>query len=66
MADMGTVGDTAVTGVTDAVRDLPAKEQSSRWQWPQHPMPHMGTHALPKKANSTGTGAEVSSIESRF
>ena len=65
MADMGTVGDTAVTGVTDAVRDLPAKEQSSRWQWPQHPMPHTATHALHQKANGIGTGADVSSIENR-
>jgi hypothetical protein len=65
MADMVTVGDTAVTDVTGAVRDPPAKEQSSRWQWPQHPMPHMATRALHQKANGTGTGADVSSIESR-
>ena len=65
MADMGTVEDTAVTGVSDAVRKRPAKELSSRWQWPQHPMPHTATHALHQKANGTGTGADVSSIESR-
>jgi hypothetical protein len=65
MADMGTVEDTAVTGVTDAVRKRPAKELSSRWQWPQHPMPRMAAHALHQKANGTGTGADVSSIESR-
>ncbi len=65
MADMGTVEDTAVTDVSGAVRDPPAEEQSSRWQWPQHPMPHTATHALHQKANGTGPGADVSSIESR-
>ena len=63
MADMGTVEDTAVTGVTDAVRKRPAKELSSRWQWPLRPMPHTVTHALHQKANGTGMGADVSSIE---
>ena len=60
MAGMGTVGDTAVIGVTGPIRNHPAKEQSSRWQ--QRLMPSMATHPLHKTAD-TGMGADVGIIE---
>ena len=65
MADMGTAGDTAVMGVTGAIRNPLAKAQNSRWQWALRPMPHMVTRGLRQKANGTGTGADLSRIESR-
>ncbi len=66
MADMGTVGDTRVTGVTGAIRNPPAKEQSIQRRPAQRPIRGTVAPPLQKQAIVIGTDADLNFLEAEI